>query len=298
MELRRTFTAGNILKTAKRIWLHGKTVVAYEIGDLLTDNAYRGMGLFSQLIELVCSEARDHGSCLVYARPNRIALPILAGKLHFQEAQRIDTRRWVIPSRVLSRETGIPASLLRLSGLDWLLKSRIPRWSGDVVTAVPVDRFAEEVDQLWRRASEGFDFALVRDSNYLNWRFCDCPTPYKIWCALRKGKTVGFLVTSADRATPTAAIIDLFTDSGDVEAVRVLLANGMDFMLSNGVQSVRSWTLQGPVQSAAHKLLQRMLPFRRKQSHALVFRVLLPQEITLPVSSKKWHFNLGDTDGA
>jgi hypothetical protein len=109
---------------------------------------------------------------------------------------------------------------------------------------------------------------------------------------------VGFLVTSAGQATPTAAILDLFTESSDVEAVRVLVATGMEFLLSNGIESVRSWTLHGPAQSAAHALPKRVLPFRRKESHAVIFRALQPKEITVPVSAEKWHFNLGDTDGA
>jgi hypothetical protein len=288
-----------VAATPKRIWLLGKTVLAYELGDFLTDGNYRKMGLFSQLIELVCREAGTRGSSLVYVRPNDVSFPILAGKLSFHEAQRMDARRFAIPSHTLSRKTGIPASLLRLSGMDWLFKNRcIPRSSGSAVTVVPLERFGEETDQLWQRASAGYDFALVRDSGYLNWRFSDCPTPYKMWRALRNGRTVGFLVTSADRTVPTAAIVDLFTESNDVEAVRVLLATGIGSLLDGGVQSISTWTLQGSAQSAAHELLQRAFPFRRKQHLHLVFRVLPPQEITLPVPAQKWHFTLGDSDGA
>ncbi len=35
------------------------------------------------------------------------------------------------------------------------------------MTVVPVERFGEDTDQLWQRASAGYDFALVRDSSYL-----------------------------------------------------------------------------------------------------------------------------------
>jgi GNAT superfamily N-acetyltransferase len=292
-----------VAATPKRIWLSGKTVLAYELGDFLTDENYRGMGLFSQLIELVCREAGAGGSSLVYVRPNDVSFPILAGKLSFHEAQRIDARRFVLPSYTLSRKTGIPAGLLRLSGLDWLLKRRcIPRSLGGAVTVVPVERFGEETDQLWQRASPGYDFALMRDSSYLNWRFSDCPTRYKIWLALRNRQAVGFLVTSASRTVPTAAIVDLFTESSDGEAVRALLATGMGSLLNSGVQLISTWTLQGsaPVSAlpAAHELLQRALPFRKTQHLHLAIRVLLPQETTLPLASQKWHFTLGDSDGA
>jgi GNAT superfamily N-acetyltransferase len=292
-----------VAATPKRIWLSGKIVLAYELGDFLTDENYRGMGLFSQLIELICREAGAGGSSLVYVRPNDVSFPILAGKLSFHEAQRLDARRFVLPSHTVSRKTGIPAGLLRLSGLDWILKRRcIPRSLGGAVTVVPVERFGEETDQLWQRASAGYDFALMRDSSYLNWRFSDCPTRYKIWLALRKGQAVGFLVTSASRAVPTATIVDLFTESSDGEAVRALLATGMGSLLNSGVQLISTWTLQGSAHvsalPAAHELLQRAFPFRKTQHLHLAIRVLLPQEITLPLASQKWHFTLGDSDGA
>ena len=170
------------------------------------------------------------------------------------------------------------------------------------MTVVPVERFGEETDQLWQRASAGYDFALMRDSSYLNWRFSDCPTRYKIWLALRNGQAVGFLVTSASRAVPTAAIVDLFTESSDGEAVRALLATGMGSLLNSGVQLISTWTLQGSPHvsalPAAHQLLQRALPFRKTPHLHLAIRVLRPQEITLPLASQKWHFTLGDSDGA
>ena len=288
-----------VAATPKRIQLFGKTAPAYELGDFLTDGSYRKLGLFSRLIELVCREASNRGSSLVYVRPNELSFPILVSKLSFHEGQRLDSRRFVLPSAGLSRKTGIPAHLLRLSGMDWLCKRRcIPNYTGGSVTVSSVERFGEETDQLWQRASAGYDFALVRDSSYLNWRYADCPTPYKIWLAARNGETVGFLVTSADRASPTAAVVDLFALSGDAEAVRALLARGLVDLLRSGVQLISTWTTQGGTQSAVQKLLRRCFPLRRKQHLHLAFRVLKTEEVTLPSPSQKWHFTLGDSDGA
>ncbi len=288
-----------VAATPKRVLLSGKVVLAYELGDFLTEGGYRKQGLFSKLIELVCREAATRGAPLIYVRPNDISFPILADKLSFFEAQRMDARRFVIPSYALSRKTGIPASLFRLAGIDAFFRNRcIPRSSRGVISVVSVARFGEETDQLWARASAGYDFALVRDSRYLNWRFSDCPTPYKIWLAMRNGQTVGFLVASANRASPEAAILELFSASNDVEAVRALLAEGMGALLRDGIRSVSTWTLQGGAASASHGILRRALPFRRTPHLHLAFRILDPHEIVLPLPSQKWHFTLGDSDGA
>jgi len=288
-----------VAATPKRIWLSGKIVLAYELGDFLTDGNYRKRGLFSELIELVCREASARGAPLVYVRPNDVSFPILATKLSFFEAQRMDARRFVLPSHTLSRKVGIPASLVRLSGLDTgLQRFCIPRFPGGTVTVMPVERFGEEIDRLWTRASPDYAVALVRDSSYLNWRFSDCPTPYKMWRALRNGDAAGYLVASADRTVPEAAILELFAESHDEEAVRALLAVGMDSLLRSGIRSVNTWTLQGSSGSAAHALLRRALPFRRKQHLHLAFRILSSDAIKLPLASQNWHFTLGDSDGA
>src|SRR5215467_8645242 len=97
-----TATAGEAVASVvaacpKRIQISGKTTLAYELGDFLTDANFRGQGLFSRLIELVCREAVAHGAGLVYVRPNDVSFPILAGKLSFIEAQQMDARRFVFP---------------------------------------------------------------------------------------------------------------------------------------------------------------------------------------------------------
>jgi len=65
---------------------------------------------------------------------------------------------------------------------------------------------------------------------------------------------------------------------------------------------IGTWTLQGSahvsVLPTAHELLQRAFPFRKTPHLHLAIRVLRPQEITLPLASQKWHFTLGDSDGA
>jgi GNAT superfamily N-acetyltransferase len=300
-----------VAATPKRIWISSHAVLGYELGDFLTDENYRKMGLFSQLIDLVCREAAARGAALVYVRPNDISFPILAGKLSFHEAHQIDARRFAIPSYALARKTGIPASLLRVSGIDWLANTRcIPNSPQGPITVVPVEKFGEETDQLWQRAASGYDFALVRDSTYLNWRFAACPTPYKIWLARRNHQAAGFLVTSADRTAPTGAVVDLFSESTDVEAVQALLATAMPALLNSGVQLISTWTLQASEPdsasgaeiksppSPAQRLVQRAFPLRRKQPLHLAFKVLLPQAVTLPQPSPRWVFTLGDSDGA
>jgi GNAT superfamily N-acetyltransferase len=288
-----------VAASPKRLWLSGTVVAAYELGDFLTADSHRGQGLFSRLIELTCHEAGTRGARLVYVRPNDVAFPILAGKLSFIEARRMDARRYVVPSYALSIKTRIAPAFFRATGMDGFLRDYCtPRFRADCLSVVATERFGEDTDELWSKAAEGYAFAVVRDSRYLNWRFADCPTPYKMWRAVRSGNTVGFLVISNDRENTLGKIIDLFTEKNDTEAARALLATGMGNMLESGIREVSTWTLQGDAESAAHTLLRRALPFRRKRHLHLAFRALAGKEVSLPLTSKNWHFTVGDSDGA
>ena len=104
----------------KRIQVGHEIVTAVELGDFITDPEYRKRGFFSALIELVCREAAERGAAFAYVRPNSISFPILERSLGFYEAQKIDHRRYAVPSDVLHRKTGLPSGLVRLMGMDWL----------------------------------------------------------------------------------------------------------------------------------------------------------------------------------
>src|ERR1700692_3965655 len=76
-----------VAATPKHIQISGKVFLAYELGDFLTDENYRKLGLFSRLIELVCGEAASRGAAMVYVRPNDVSFRILVSKLSFHEAR-------------------------------------------------------------------------------------------------------------------------------------------------------------------------------------------------------------------
>lgn len=282
----------------KHIWVAGRTVTAYELGDFLTREDYRKQGLFSRSIELVCSEAGKHGAQLVYVRPNDISFPILANHLSFLEAQRVVSRRYRVPSHALWRKARVPTSISRTTGIDvFFRRFCLPQFRENNVRVVRVERFGDETDDFWRVASQGYEFAIVRDKAYLNWRFADCPTPYKIWQAMRNGQTAGFLVASVNGDKTMGSIIDFFTDRNDVEAARALLSTSMSNLLNAGVGTISTWALQGSAHSAPQALLKRSFPFRNKKHLHLAFRMLAAAEVSLPSTPLKWHFTLGDSDG-
>jgi GNAT superfamily N-acetyltransferase len=284
-----------VAATPKRVWLRGVETLAFELGDFITAPDHRKRGLFSNLINLVCDAASQRGGSFVYVRPNDVSFPILASRLSFLEPVKIESRRYLVASAAVQRKLGVPASLLRKAGIDSLVRrTAIPGAPGAIAVA-KAERFSDEIDQFWRHTRDQYSFALVRDSRYLNWRFVDCPTPYRCWVARRDGSMAGYLVAFVARAQPIATILDLFTHYNDEDAAAALLGDAMDDMLREGAQAVYTWTSQTHAESASSRLLKRACRLVQKPLLHFAMRPLQASSSTLPGSG--WQLAAGDFDG-
>ncbi len=283
--------------TPKRVQLGTEVVLAYELGDFITAASHRKRGLFSALINLVCDTARQQGAAFVYVRPNEMSFPILSSRLSFAEPAKIEARRYVVLSGAVQRKLGIPASLVRGVGADWISrKLAIPKVSASVRVDA-VSRFGAEVDQLWTRTQGQYSFALVRDSRYLNWRYVDCPTPYRIWGAHRHEEMLGYLVAFLARTQPIATILDFYTHPADEEGAAALLNVAVNDMLQAGTQAVYSWTLQAGGDSAGCRLLKHTCGLVQKPLLHFAMRPLDRPTTIRELPAAGWALGAGDFDG-
>lgn len=281
--------------TPKRVWLEGRELLTFELGDFITASDHRGQGLFSALINLVCDVANERGARFVYVRPNDVSFPILASRLSFLEPGKMESRRFVSLSGAVQRKLGFPASLLRGLGIDAIFRQlTIPPQSAPVQVE-SVDRFGADADDLWARTREQYRFSLVRDSRYLNWRYVECTTPYRRWTARRQKQLAGYLVAFVARAEPIATILDLYTDPRDDEAAASLLHVALTDMLRTGTQVVYTWTPQEGADSAADRLLKRTCRFIHQQLHFAMRPLSGHQPQGLPTAG--WQLSAGDFDG-
>lgn len=282
----------------KRIWVHSQTLLAFELGDFITHPQYRKRGLFSVLIELVCDEATRRGAAFAYVRPNPASFRLLVPELSFLEVQKIDGRRYVVPSAAIHRKLGIAPQVARALGVDWLTnRLLVPRASGPI-TIEPVTRFGAEMDDFWDRTRERYSFVLEKDSRYLNWRYADCPTPYRLWVAHRKGLVTGYLAQFLNRPEQSGYLVDLIAGPSDLETAGALLGFGLNSMLQDGAHSVYSWTLQSGADHASTQLLKRTCWAASSPQLHVALRFLgarLGDSASLPANG--WQLALGDFDG-
>jgi len=281
----------------KRVRVGSETLLAYELGDFITASEFRKRGLFSNLIQMVCEEAGKRQAAFVYVRPNSISFPILSKTLSFLEVQKIDERRYLVPSVVIHRKTGIPAALTRGLGADWLANRILMPSSGSAIAVTGTTRFDKDMDEFWENTGRKYSFALVRDRQYLNWRYVDSPTRYLLWIARRDGQTTGYAIGFQHQSEPTGSIVDLFTDPADKDSSGALLRAGMQSMLAAGAQSVYTWTLQSGVESAGAHFLRRAFPVAAKPHLHLAMRFLDPCFTPSRLPLHGWQIAAGDFDG-
>jgi GNAT superfamily N-acetyltransferase len=281
----------------KLIRVGSQTLLAFELGDFITAPAFRKRGLFSTLIRMICEEAKRRGAAFVYVRPNEGSFHILTKDLSFQEVQKLDERRFVAPSVALERKTGVPAALPRRLGADWVARRTLLPRAFPNIRLEPVTRFGPEVDEWWAAVGPKFPFALVRSHQYLNWRYIDCPSPYRSLAAFRDGRFAGYLTSFLFQRSPTGYILDLVTDPDDKEAAGELLRCGLNGMLDRGAATVLTWTVHSSSSSAASAFLQKACPLRDHPPLHVAARFLEEQAANAGLPPGGWQLNLGDFDG-
>ena len=133
-------------------------------------------------------------------------------------------------------------SLFRAVRTAVKLQVRRQRWRpySEPVTSLTVqtvESFDERADQLWELVKAEFDFAKIRDQQYLNWRFCDPRAGvYRVRAVEDGDELLGFMVMSTTGGD--AQIVDLMVAPGRIDALRALLEDALAKVRRDGTSSV------------------------------------------------------------
>ena len=119
-------------------------------------------------------------------------------------------QRWLAPELALLRRVGLPGQMPVPRVWDRVV-GRDPRVSPGVQVR-PLAEPEPALDELWARAAPAWRHAVVRDAEWLGWRFFSAPdASYRVLLAERAGQSTGYL---AYRIAPRQAwIVDLLAES-------------------------------------------------------------------------------------
>jgi len=256
--------------------------------NVATDPRYRGRGVFSTLERENETAAAASGSPLTVTFPNGASYPIFVSRLGWTSLPRL--RLWARPLRAgaLVRyafgRPGERGGLREPSGAARALRGLVVR---------PAESFGPEVDALGRRAAAGYGSHFVRDSQYLSWRYLDSPRDYRCLAAFRGEELAGVAVVghTFKHGVSAGFLADLVAAPGDADAVRALVARGLD-EVRGGADAL---VLLPPPSRAQRRALLRS-GFAPTNKRLRFIGKALEDGVRLDERADSWHFTLGDFD--
>ncbi len=162
------------------------------------------------------------------------------------------------------------------------------------MTIRTVDQFDERADTFWERARVAFDYAVVKDRQHLNWRYCDPRAGiYRIRAAERDGELTGFIVTAFRGGD--SQVVDLLTLPNDEATLRALLEDAINAIRNEGATSL---TVLMPRSHAYRETFSRygFIPSKWVSNMGFTTRKDSPLDFVETDKHAQIHLAFGDSD--
>lgn len=211
--------------------------------DVMTHPDYQHQGIFSALERLSLQSAGREGVHITIGFPNEAAYPghIKSGWFHICSLR--------MPVRLLNWENALRMRLrngflLKLAVLGGnllfqvLYREKKPPVMKDL-TISQVPFFDDRIDEFWVQESKKYPLMVVRNREYLNWRYVAVKgAEYSISLAEKSGDICGYLVLGCRQRqyTKLGVIFDILAESEKV--AQCLVAKAMEHFRQQNVDLV------------------------------------------------------------
>jgi GNAT superfamily N-acetyltransferase len=270
--------------------------------DLMTHHDYRRQKIFETLATRVYYQAEKEGVLFLFGFANRFSHIGLVNKLNWFDIS-------VMPVMLRPLNWGNIISikvsnklLLRLTSFvisaTFNMAFREPHIlrSAGALAIKHVSNFDDRFDRLWTRISCSYPIMLVRNKEYLNWRYVASGADYTILSAEKGDEVVGYLVSGhrQRRNRQASVIYDLIAESE--QAMQYLLSEAIKECSQSGDAFIEYRLTAG---KAYHKLLRESgflsLPFI-KGAYFCGYINSKQLSISFLKNPKNWFVQIGDSD--
>jgi GNAT superfamily N-acetyltransferase len=214
--------------------------------DLMTHPDYRHQGISQTLEKKALDELGKQEIHLTIGFPNKAAyfghkkagwFDIASMKVTLKPLNWKNTIRLKIKNRLLS---GLLAAGAALVFNRIPLRTHQARQTDGLVVS-QITSFDERFDRLWTRVSGQYPIIMVRNKDYLNWRFCTPGSSYLILTIEEADEVRGYLVLREKtlRSKKVSIIFDTIAESEEImhrlisEAVGICQRKGIDCIVYN-----------------------------------------------------------------
>ena len=286
-----------------RIYIHNEPVYAMQSLDTMTHPDYRKKGIFITLARIAYEYAEPRGFDLVYGFPNNVSLQGFLKHLDFFVLDNLKTMTRPINSmdllslkmknRIITNVIGT----LTQSIFNRLYPMKLKHDKD--IRVEKASRFPKDVDNLLNQLGPKFKNFIIRDWQYLNWRYVRNPShSYHIFLGYRKNTLQGYCVTgSTERKNiRIGLILDLFTEPNDKDLIASLISCALEAMLLENM-ALASCALTS--KSPFLKIVKRLGFIFSLRNFPYILRIN-PNKFDPSTIQRveDWHITFGDTDFA
>jgi GNAT superfamily N-acetyltransferase len=216
----------------------GKEIVtAYVSGDSVTHPGYRRQGIFEVLDSKKRAEAERDGNYVAYRFPNKLAYPG-AIKLGWSDVCRLKTfvkplnlenaLKSYFKNQFLQRFFAVIGNLI----IHLLYRTKKP----PIMAGLRVNRissFDNRINELWRKVSNDHDIMVVRNKEYLNWKYFRMPdSDFVIYGAEKEEQIDGYIILKCTRQPQGFSmghICELIAPLGEAKVIHCLISKAIEY---------------------------------------------------------------------
>ena len=296
-----------LLAIARRVRVGGRDYLAQESVDAAVDPRYQGARLYSSMAEHVATVAENAEFDLAFWYGTNPRTRLRQRSEHrkalanpIQVLQKPYRARTIVARRREKHGGRVPAPLAVLRIKAEVAFNRLghrPYWR-PAKCAWPIttlERFDERIEGFFSEAARPFDFVIVRDKNYMNWRYCDpAAARFTVRFAEQEGRILGYLVLKVSDGE--GYIVDLLALPGRIDVVRSLVEDALHFFREAGVELVTCWMIS---RHPYNGILRRygFIDTRRDVGFTIRPRRLAEREVELLTDERaRIHLTHGDSD--
>jgi len=300
-----------------------KTVLASQAVDLVVHPEFRRQGIFLAIGRFLAEETERKAIDIWYGIPNKLAhsghlkygwfdvckvplliKPISLGRVSETFMGKHKLTRFFNRYKISRKTSKIILQLI--SSIDRLF-AKIFNQTGDNDSKKnfeirAISSFDERVDVLWKKASKDYPLAVVRTSEYLNWRYVKKPqAKYRILSAERSGEIVGYIVlkTREEENLKSGYIVDIFAQCSDKSLIQSLILKAIEHLKEEKVDLIYCWMLKNGLSTRVYYKTLRYNGFTHffGRTHPLIARANSPRLSKYFIGDpKNWFITIGDSD--
>lgn len=277
-----------------------ETIKGGEPIDTMTHPEYRRQGISFTLGRKLLSEAGKKGVCLEFAFPNQ------------QNYQVRKKSRWldVCAFQMMIKPLNLEKILKKRIKNKFMLKigtvigdiflkifyrtKRPPEVDG--LTITKISSFDDRINDFWKKISNDYEIIVVRDKEYLNWRYADVPNvDYTIYLAEEGGEICGYIVLECVKEQDLlyGYIIDIIEPLDRPEVIHSLLSKAVEHFEEKKVDIIFSIMVADKIYRKS-LLKNGFIPYFGSKSRLVAYTSCsnLPQ--TFLENPNNWFIQWGD----